>query len=830
MGHSHRKHLGQLTLMAAAVLAACMLPATLVAQQHQQDALDQLAELQARQFAERRAEQLIGTMTLEQKIQQMANKPEAVDLPSGTYLASGGRQATCEFTRIGRRITGIPELGIPTIREINGGNGIRGGDCVPEPVRTAGPSMTLAAASFDPELVYEWGEVVGDEARAFAHQILLGPALNLIRSPYAGRAQEYPSEDPYLAGVIGAAQIRGIQSQGVQAMIKHFAGNEHEYNFERWTAASRIPSRALHELYLLPFEMAVKDGDAASIMCAYPHLNFEWVCDSEAMLVQTLRDRWGFNGWVETDRRAQHSTVLSLKAGVSYELDEGPVYYSEENLKAALAAGEITEAEIDAVLKTRYAKMYEFGQFEDPFNRMLPVDFQANAAKARALAEGGITLLKNEENLLPLNPGVQSIALIGHPWFAGSATIAPRNGDPRELTTVVPSFTVTPEQGLEEYVSSVTYNEGSDIAAAVELAENSEVAVIMVGTTPRETRDLTSIRLPELCSERDVDQDNPDPHEVGEPSDDVNEEVCIDQEELIRQVSAVNPNTIVVLYSGAGVVMDWLDEVPALIAAWFPGQEDGAIMADILFGQINPSGKLPVTFPNSEREAAFATVVQYPGVHEDTGIPGGPGREGDPNEPQLVSRYTENLEMGYRWYEANGVKPTFPFGYGLSYTTFEYSNLSLKRSYRPVFEYREITLPGGLPPRYIPRLKEIVPVLTAQYTIRNTGAVAGAEASQVYLQLPAKAEQPSKRLVGFEKVYLQPGESAQVSVEINAAASNHPFSHFVPDAPDDLAAWADGEWQTEDGFYRVLVGGSSDNTPLTKPIAMVFPRFGNRSY
>src|SRR5690606_36515652 len=303
---------------------------------------------------------------------------------------------------------------------------------------------------------------------------------------------------------------------------------------------------------------------------------------------------------------------------------------------------------------------------------------------------------------LPLNPGVQSIALIGHPWFAGSATIAPRNGDPRELTTVVPSFTVSPEQGLEEYVSSVTYNEGSDIAAAVELAENSEVAVIMVGTTPRETRDLTSIRLPELCSEREVDQDNPDPHEVGEPSDDANEEVCIDEEELIRQVSAVNPNTIVVLYSGAGVVMDWLDQVPALIAAWFPGQEDGAIMADILFGQINPSGKLPVTFPNSEREAAFATVTQYPGVYEETGIPGGPGREGDPNLPQLVSRYTENLEMGYRWYEANGVKPTFPFGYGLSYTTFEYSNLSLKRSYRPVFEYREITLPGGLPPRYIP--------------------------------------------------------------------------------------------------------------------------------
>src|SRR5690606_24337752 len=174
----------------------------------------------------------------------------------------------------------------------------------------------------DPQLMYAWGEVVGNEARTFAHQIMLGPALNLIRSPYAGRAQEYPGEDPYLAGIIGSAQVRGIQSQGVHSMIKHFAGNEHEFNFERWTAASRIPSRALHELYLLPFEMAVRDAKPAGIMCAYPHLNGSWACDSEELLQQTLRDRWGFDGWIESDRRAMHSTVDSLLAGVGYELDE----------------------------------------------------------------------------------------------------------------------------------------------------------------------------------------------------------------------------------------------------------------------------------------------------------------------------------------------------------------------------------------------------------------------------------------------------------------------------------------------------------------------------
>src|SRR5690606_26709973 len=222
----HRKTLLSHALRATA-FAVLTVPVALVAQE---SGLGENIPLQ-------RAELLLSTMTLEQKIQQLANKPEEVDFPEGTYLASGGRQATCGFTAIGRRITGIPELGIPTIREINGGNGVRGGDCVPEPVRTAGPSMTLAAASFDPQLMYAWGEVVGNEARTFAHQIMLGPALNLIRSPYAGRAQEYPGEDPYLAGIIGSAQVRGIQSQGVHSMIKHFAGNEHEFDFERWTAA-----------------------------------------------------------------------------------------------------------------------------------------------------------------------------------------------------------------------------------------------------------------------------------------------------------------------------------------------------------------------------------------------------------------------------------------------------------------------------------------------------------------------------------------------------------------------------------------------------------------
>ncbi|WP_417614108.1 beta-glucosidase family protein [Oceanisphaera sp.] len=806
--------------MLISAIAAVVLPVALVAQEGGPSPNESAADA------------LLGSMTLEQKIQQIGNLPRESDLPSGQYRADGGGVQDCGFSFVGRSIPGIPELGIPTIREINGGNGIRGGSCTPEPVMTAGPSMTLAAASFDPALVEGWGEVVGVEAFAMASQVLLGPALNLIRTPYAGRAQEYPGEDPYLAGVMGAAQVRGIQSQGVQSQIKHFVGNEHEFQFERWTAGVRIPSRAMHELYLLPFEMAIKDGGAASIMCAFPYLNdTDYICDNHEVLVKTLRERWGFDGWIESDRRAMHNTVPPLLAGVGWELDFQPKYYTEARIMAAIENGDITEADIDAVLRPRYIKMYEFGQFEDQFDMIINIDEEpaidrvVNAQKARALAEGGITLLKNEGNMLPLGSDVQSIALIGHPWFAGSASIAPRNGDPAALATVVaaPEFTVTPEQGLAAFVSEVTYNDGTDIAAAVELAENADVVILMVGTTPRESRDLLDIRLPSICT-------------------DVTGGVCVEQDELVSQVAAANPSTVVVLYSGAGIVMDWLDQVPALVAAWFPGQEDGAIMADILFGEINPSGKLPVTFPASDSEAAFATEAQYPGLREDTGQPGGPGFPGvtvgdweDLDEDQLISNYTENLEMGYRWYEANGVTPVFPFGHGLSYTSFEYSNLRLHRSFRK--EFTQVPIPGleALPNslvsiRSFPALKKLVPVLTVEYTVTNTGAVAGAEATQVYLKLPRQAEQPSKRLVGFDKVYLEPGESTRVSVQIDAGASNHPFSYFVPDNPDDLATWADGEWASATGRYRVYVGGSSADTPLVGRINMVFPRVGKHHH
>ncbi|MGH9629692.1 MAG: glycoside hydrolase family 3 C-terminal domain-containing protein [Bryobacteraceae bacterium] len=748
--------------------------------------------------AEARTELLVRAMTLDEKIQQIANQafPD-LELPG------------CGFTGVGRQIRGIPRLAIPNFRLINGGNGVRGGACLPEPTMTGFPSAPLGAATFNPAVNFAWGAVLGQEVRNDAHHVLLGPALNLNRHPYNGRTQEYFSEDPYLAGVIGTEVTKGIQSQGqTHAMIKHFAGNDDEGgDFERWTRAVRIPARAMHELYLLPFEMAIRDGDAASVMCAYPHLNFAYACENQDLLITTLWQRWGFDGYVESDRRAQQSTVPSVLARVSVELDEVPEWYSPERVKAALSAGQITMADIDELLRRRYFKMFQFGHFDTPYNRFLPIDYSVGAAVARQAAEEGIVLLKNEGNFLPLGSNIRSVALIGAEWFAGMAALPPRNGQWEELATVIspPQFTISPEQGLRNTLAeigsaaTVTYNNGSNIASAVALARQSDVVVLMVGNTPRETRDIPNLSLP-VVPAMDPPEDDCDPSAEECPGGSLGP-LVVDQEALVPAILAANPNTVVVLKTGGMVLMPWLNNARALVEAWFPGQHDGDAVADILFGVINPSGKLPVTFGNTAREAAYATEAQYPGIHENTGVGGGKGRDPIPGAPQLVTRYTEDLQMGYRWYEANGVTPLFPFGFGLSYTTFAYSGLSVATRLDPRTDHA---------------------VLTVTYTITNTGSRRGAEVSQVYLTLPPVADEPSKRLVGFQRVNLDPGASQLVTVTIDSSAPNHPLSYFQP---DPNGTWAHGNWVTPAGTYTVHVGRSSADTPLraTVNLSVVTP-------
>jgi hypothetical protein len=373
---------------------------------------------------------------------------------------------------------------------------------------------------------------------------------------------------------------------------------------------------------------------------------------------------------------------------------------------------------------------------------------------------------------------VKSIALIGAEWFAGQATLPPRNGDPKELSTVVTAATVSPQKGLQNTLAalqssaSVTYDNGKDIDKAVKAAQQADIAIVMVGDTPRETRDKTTLALPKVNG--------------------------TDQEKLVPSVLAANANTVVVLKTEGMVLMPWLSQARALVEAWYPGQEDGNAVADMLFGVTNPSGKLPVTFGHSEREAAYATEAQYPGVREDNGLGGGKGGFRPDGEPQLVTLYSENLEMGYRWYQAENVAPLFAFGHGLSYTTFAYSDLTVTPSNSAAGKS----------------------MLTVEYTITNSGARAGKEASQVYVTLPAEANEPSKRLVGFQKVNLRPGETRRVAITIDESAPNHPLSYFEPDTS---GTWADGGWLTPSGTYTVHVGTSSADTPLQTTVDLSFP-------
>lgn len=756
----------------------------------------------------RRADLLIDAMTLDQKIQQLANEPQ----PNPDLNDDGD---VCNFTEVGRHIEGIPELGIPDFRMANGGTGIRGGDCTPEPTATALPAQVSSAATFSRRLNHRWGQVLDTELRAWAHHVLWGPVVNLIRTPYGGRNQEFFSEDPYLSGALANEIIRGVQERKVsQVTLKHFVANDSEYQFERWTSANRVPARAMHELYLLPFEMGVKDAKPSSIMCAYPHVNFSYNCSSVPLLQQTLRQRWGFKGFVFSDRRAQQSVVDSVKAGVSVEVDETPEFYTPENLKAAITAGEITEGDIDRLLRYRYIQMFRYGDFNDPHDRFLwdRVDLTPegpSAQLAKQAAAESLVLLRNDADRLPLKANaLESIALIGPSWFAGEATLPPRSGDRTDNISVRAPYTVSPQEGLENTLDKlgsdavVSYNDGDSTAEAVELAESSDVTILMVGDVARETWDKNG----------NLDEENPGGNASGAPNEvpdlDLPSVTGTNQQLLIPRVLAANPNTIVVLKTQGQVNMPWIDDVDTLVEAWYPGQEDGNVVADALFGVTNFSGKLPLTIGRTDREAAYETQEQYPGYEEQTGTPGGYGRDPIPGEPQRVVRYTEGLAMGYRWYEKTGTEPLFAFGHGLSYTTFRYRKLKVATQTRG-------------PDRHT--------VLRVRFTVKNTGDRAGMEAPQVYLTLPRKAKQPSKRLVGFTKINLAPGKSKRVTIKLDASASNHPLSYFSPDDPDDLRNWADGAWLTPRGRYTVHVGGASDSTPLEKTLRLRKPRAGNQS-
>lgn len=681
-----------------------------------------------------RADLLIAAMTLEQKIAQLHGAMETIN-PYTITIEDGAN------LRVWRHVDGDESLGIPRFNVTNGPVGVGMGDGTPSPPATALPSTMGLAAGFDPDLAYEYGVICGRESRAIGQHLIEAPGVCMHRTPLCGRNFEYFSEDPYLTGVMGVQVTRGIQDQGILAEAKHYVVNDQE--LERFRYDVQIDDHVLREIYLLPFEMIVKDADVACIMGSYQRFRGTYACESHYLLTEILRDQWGFQGYVQSDFWACRSTAQSLNAGMDQEMPDAN-WFNEAMIKHGIDQCIIEIPTIDRALKRRFRYMFQLGQFDQDYS-VTGIDIPAGQATARRVAENIATLLKNDGNLLPLSKDVATIALIGQAEFVDKA--CPCGGGSSQ---VIPIIEINPLPGLQDVlddlgsaaqVTKVTVaDDNSNLDEAKAAAESADVVIIMAGLITTEGRDQLDMKLPR------------------------------DQNAMIAAVAPVNPKTVLVLKDGDPVEMPWLDLVPAVCEFYNVGEEDGHAVADVLFGVTTPSGKLPTSYPKVYEDCPVANdPSRYPGVDEGSGYP--------------VIRYSEGLQIGYRWYQEQGIEPAFPFGFGLSYTTFAITDVAIDTG----------RIAAGDP-------------VTLTATVTNTGNRKGAEVVQVYVGIPA-ANQPAKRLVGFKKVWLEPGASEQVSIVVDPAASNHPLS--VWDRCVD-------EFVQPAGEYTFYVGNSSVDETATR--------------
>lgn len=650
-----------------------------------------------------RAKAIVAKMTLDEKITEL----HGIHTPS-------------EF----RIVPGIPRLGIPPLQMTNGPAGVGPGGEGPQKRATALPSPLALAASWDPGMAYEYGKIAGEETRETGNTLLEAPDVNIARIPQGGRDFESYGEDPFLDAQMAVANINGIQSTGIMATVKHYIANNQED--QRFKVNEEVGERALHEIYMPTFKAAVEEAHSASVMCAYPKVNGAFNCENAPLLDDVLKKEWKFDGFVMSDWGATHSTVPSAMAGLDLEMPTGK--YFSDDLKQAVQSGAVPMSVINDKLVRRFAKTMELGEWI-PVPKPTKIPAFAHGAVDRRIADAGMVLLKNEGNLLPLSiSGYRGIALIG-PYAE-----RPNTGGGGS-SHVIPLYTILPDDGLEAALASrIMVMDGSDIDAAVNAAKHSQLAIVMVGDQNTEGRDHP-ITLPDA------------------------------QNKLIEAVAQANPKTVVVVKSGSAVVMPWIDEVPAVLEAWYPGEEDGNAVADILTGKVNPSGKLPLTFPRDVDQTLAKNPEQYPGVDG-------------------TAHYTEGLEVGYRGYTANNVTPLFPFGFGLSYTTFSFGDLKVRHA-------------SGSENA------------TVSFRVTNTGKVAGAEVAQLYLGFPKIAEgnEPPIQLKGFRKVMLNAGESKTVELKLDA----HAFSYWSVQSH---------AWKVAPGTFQVMVGDSSANTPLKNTLTI----------
>jgi beta-glucosidase len=703
--------------------------------------------MNAKLSSDERADLLLKQMTLDEKIQLLHGSfgaPLGKLVPTAPPRALGGDGF----------VPGIPRLGIPDLNLIGAGLGVTDLGHRVNGQSTALPSSLAETSSWDPEIGYEAGKVIGEETRDEGFNVSLGGGIDVMREPRNGRNFEYHGEDPLLAGKITGQELRAIQDQGVVADIKHYAINDQESG--RLTVSSNLDKRSMREFDLLAFEIAIKDSGVGTVMCAYNRVNDVYSCENDYLLNEVLKKDWGFKGWVMSDWGATHSTVQAANAGLDQEFFLSQ--YFSAPLKEAVEKGEVPVARLDDMVHRILRTLFAVGVMDHP-PVVKPINVKKDADVAQHIAEQGAVLLKNDDRQLPLDASkFRSIALIGsHADIAvlsggGSAQVNPVGGNAVPAKPVADDDTdaflairvwdpSSPLRAIRAKSpnSEVAFASGLDAGAAAQLAGNSEVAIVFAHQHTHENADLENLALPD------------------------------EQDELIRQVAAANPHTIVVLENGDPVLMPWLGSVKAVLETWYPGARGGEAIANILFGEVNPSGKLVLSFPKSEADLP-RPVLQGP-------PPPPAGQRTDILTPGAFFdvNYSEGMKVGYRWYDAENKEPLFPFGFGLSYSSFAYAKLRVESAKQ----------------------------LSVLFTLKNASGRAGAEVAQVYLGLPASAGEPPKRLVGWKKVKLGPGKTQEVMVSIE---------------PRSLAIFDDAKdvWEIVPGEYRVFVGGSSRETPLTQ--------------
>jgi beta-glucosidase len=646
-----------------------------------------------------RAERLLSVLTQDEKL-VLVTGYFGVQKEWNKYRFPEARPQSAGF------VPGLPRVGFTPQWQTDAGSGVATqGEAPPALERTVLPAGILTASTWNPELAERAGAMIGSEARASGFNVMLAGGVNLMRDPGNGRNFEYGGEDPLLAGTMVGAIVRGIQSNRIVSTIKHYALNDQETG--RNTVNVIVDEGAARLSDLLAFQIAVEQGDPGSIMCSYNLVNGEYACQNDWLLNQVLKRDWGYQGYVMTDWGAQHDTVLNANHGLDQEtgVSQPDGYRFLEHLGAAIAQGKVAQARLDDMVRRIARTLIAKGAVDDPVQPG-PIDFAAHAKVTQADAEDGIVLLKNEGAVLPLGRA-KSIAVIGGHADVGVLTgggsaqvYAPGGNAVRGLGPshwpgphVYAKSSPLAALRAELPGASITWSDGKDVAAAAASAAKAEVALVFATQWTAEALDFP-LTLPD------------------------------EQDKLIEAVARSNRRTVVVLETGGPVLLPWVERVAGVVEAWYPGSQGGPAIARVLSGAVNPSGRLPVSFPRSSAQLPRPEIV---------GLGLAQGQRFD-------VRYDEGAAVGYRWYDKHAHEPLFAFGHGLSYTSFAHEALAAKSD-------------SG--------------ELKVAFRVRNSGALAGKDVAQVYVSPVASAWEAPKRLAAFAKVELQPGEAKDVEVTVD---------------------------------------------------------------